>query len=422
LQDVVHYDLRDFRKLEDLDAKWGRVGFDMALPDSVLQRWAVPFLRSRQLQFVPVVDLRVEDSTSGAAQERLRDAANRLSNAYLLRAEDITARDGSAGCSPVWSSGGFELVDTRVCKNVLALGSGWYRMERNPRASVQWQRQFRWMRKRGELLLFHPSAAALRLQFTAVAGYGNPSPDRTIRLFVNGEPFDEIRVSGYARVVTKPFVAPQPWARMEFEIQERAAPLPRALALWNGWIPSDPRLLNVAFHDIGVIGEEAEAPARTEVDFHSQDEFSSVDMNGVYADRWMGSQASIELSIPAGASRLELQGMVPGVSGFSFPYAIRAFADGAPLGEVRVGSGAFHVRFPLNRWKWSAGRAARNAHVVIQTQATFIGRKLGVSPDQRPLSIRLDRIGTEQRIGNGPGAASVRTGAKPVKRVGDTSR
>lgn len=382
LHNARGFELRDFRTLEGLDAAWGRQGFNLALPDPVLQRWAVPFLKSPRLLFFPIIDLRVADSDSPEAERRLRFAGDRFRDPYVLRADDIVEDNTRARCRTLWSNGPFMLVDTAQCRDMMTLGSGWYRMEESPGNPIHWQRKFRWLRKRGELLVFYPSNLPQRLHFTAVCGYGNPLPQRTVRLYLDGVQFDEIRIYGYARVASRPFTARRPWSRIEFEVQETAQPLPRLHALWNSWVPRDPRLLNLALSDIGLAPESESAPPARFLDFRSQEQFSKMMLNGVYPDRWIGNEARIELPIPAGTDSLELGGMVPAIKTFSFPYSIQLLADGRRICEEKiVRPGSFQVRCQLNQ----SDLPVRT--IAIRPAATFV-----THADPRPLSIRVDHL------------------------------
>ncbi|MSV28274.1 MAG: hypothetical protein EXQ52_05950 [Bryobacterales bacterium] len=382
------FELSDFRTLEQLDAKWGPKGFNIALPDPVAQRWAVPFLTAPKLQFLPILGLEVENSDSRQVISDMKKARDRFETSYVMVGGDVIANDGRGACQSLWSNRVFTLIDVARCQNVVAMGPGWYRMERNPKSPDYWQRQFRWLRKRGVLLILNPSRQPQRLRFTATSGYGNPSPYRTVRLYADGELFDEIQIRGYARVTTKPFTGAGPWSRIEFMVEEDAKPLPRRYPFWSAWVPRDARSLNLAVADIALEPDGPGAlPTSSRIEFRSTEQFGKTLINGIYPDRWAGSKASVELAIPTGAKTLEVSGTIPAVKSFSFPYSVRLLADGDAIGEQQIAQpGPFKIRFSLR----PTGRAAQTFEIL--PASTYVASDLGIGSDTRPLSVQLDRI------------------------------
>jgi hypothetical protein len=391
------FELSDFRALEQLNAMWGNKGFNIALPDPVAQRWAVPFLTARNIQFLPILGLEVDNSDSNQAVSDMKKTKDRYQMSYVMLGADVFLDDRKGACPELWSNRVFTLIDAAQCHDVLTMGHGWYRMEGNPQGQDIWQHQFRWLRKRGALLILNPSRTPRRLRFTATAGFGNPSPYRTIRLYIDGELFDEIQIRGYARVTTKPFVGRGPWSRIEFMVEEDAKPLPRLRPFWAAWVPRDARSLNLAVADIVLEPDGPRESKFSQIEFRSKDQFRRTLVNGVYPDRWAGARATVELAVPEGAKALEVSGAVPEVGAYSFPYTIRLLADGDAAGEQRVPRpGPFKLLFPLSA---AGGKTQR---FEILPASSFVARDLGIGVDTRPISIRLDRVAVTADAGSIP--------------------
>jgi len=384
--------LKAFRDLAEVERVWGASGLDVAVPDPVIQRWMVPFLASPKHQFFPIIDLEVDDSDSAPARKRLRDAEAGFHGGMVLHLAGDQARSGTP-CRPAWANGNFAVTDTRSCENLMVLGSGWYRTERHPTSRIPWQRDFRWLRRRGEILVFNPSPSPQCLVLTLVAGYGNQSPCRTVRLFLNGRQFDEIRFCAYARVASRAFVAPRPWSRIELEVVERAAPLPREhFALWNRWVPSDPRLLNVALAELSISDERvAESDLPTAVDLTDPEQFRRAQVSGIFPDRWIGSEATIKLALRDGAGRVEIRGFLPSVEGLKFPCQIALEVNGVPVGVREVPHpGSFALHFPLYPAVGSKLDRPAALTLLVRPAATF---SAGDGRQKRNLSVLVDRIG-----------------------------
>ncbi|MBI4576414.1 MAG: hypothetical protein HY722_09155 [Planctomycetes bacterium] len=394
MHNLPSYSLRSFRSLAEIPDAFGREGMIVGLADPVVQRWASAFLEMEDVPFAPVLTLNVEDSDSATSQRYLTSSMKGLDSKYLLHwaesAADIVSPPAAA---PVWSNGTFSLTPWMAARNTLLLGAGWYRKEQYPEAGLAWLQRFRWMRRRAEAILLNPSTGPHRLALTVVAGYGNPSVTRSLVLWVNGQKLEEIKVTGYARLLSRPFVAIAPWTHLELEVEEAAHLVPRPHGLWNTWIPRDPRRLNIAVSEFALVPDNGEAAdLSTTMDLTSQASFRHVLFDGIFPDRWVGNKAMVELGLPHGATAIELVGMVPGVPTLPFPYRIRAVVNGTSVGEQSIPHpGAFQLRFSLK--EVMATNDVGKATIVVEPAATFLGAQLGMSEDHRPLSILLDHIG-----------------------------
>jgi hypothetical protein len=367
-----------------------------ALQDQVLQRWATVFLPGPQVQYLPLLELDTQDSDSGLAVGHRQAAVAQLADGYLPSAYLLSTTTGLKDIVPapnpltsIWHNGVFAIMPLEKARNQLVLGAGWYRRETYPAIPPQPAQQFRWLRKRAEMLLLNPSPTPQRLYLKVVAGYGNPSPTRHLSFLVDGRKFDETAVSGEARFVTQPFTATGRVSHLEIVIQEDAQPIPRRhFALWNRWVPLDARRLNLGVFEVSL--EVPAAEHETRVDFTSAEQVERTWYDGVYPDQWVAGRASIDMRIPGGSTKLRVRGMSPGRRGLVYPMRIRLGADSELFGEAIVQKpGEFDVSVPVPASFTADGD--RDARVTVQPESNcFTG-----TDDTRCLTVRLERLSFE---------------------------
>ena len=345
--------LKNFRDLQAVAARWGQSGIVIALPDNVTQNWVVPFLRPSVAEFFPKIDLNIEDS----APRPVRDAP--IGKYVLHFTDDSQELFRARPTAALWQNEKFALTPLEECTDFMIFGKGWYRKEGVSQSSYEWQRHFRWLRRRGELLILNPSTVPKRLLISMHVGYGGASLQRHVDLYLNGVKFDELEFSGQARLLTRPFTPSGPWSQLEFEVRETVSPLTRTHALWNRWVPADSRHLNVAVSDIDLIDtSQMDSVSQSAVEF-GPGKRMTVLTRGVYADGWASEAAQASLRVPASVAALEISGTIPGTRALKFPYVIPISIDGVAVDDVRVEkAGTFHIRVPVARHKLISGQSA----------------------------------------------------------------
>lgn len=237
--------------------------------------------------------------------------------------------------------------------------------------------------------MINPSRSPQRLRIAMVAGPGNRSPARTISLFLNGERIEQFAITGAAQLLTKPFVIPGPWSQIEILVDEDADPIPRRGALWNRWVPGEPRRLNVAVISIALARADSETNSLA----------SSVDLgppngdtrlfNGIFMDRWMGREATVTLASPVPAAKeLSVRGMAPGGVGLPFPFHITPTFNGVRLPSCEIiGPGRFQAHCPVPEPVRRSVRSGQAIHIELRSERTFVGKA-----DPRQISLQLDRV------------------------------
>lgn len=376
--------LKDFRQLQKVADTWGSSGVLVALPDAVAQAWLVPFFRHAVAEFVPQVSLAAKDSLPRLHREM-------PTGKYVLYwADDSQEVSGVHSDSAVWRNDKFELTPLAALHDVLLFGQGWYRKEGVNSSPFEGLRHLRWLRKRGELLILNPSPRPKQVLFGLIAGYGNSSLVRHIDVYLNGTKFDEIVLRARGRVLTRAFTATAPWTQLELAIREDALPLPRRHALWNRWVPRDARRLNIAVTEISLIdADQTGSLVESALDFKPGNRIDGL-VNGVFQDGWIGDTADVLLRVPTRPAALEIDGIVPGVPSFSFPYKISLSIDGAPVEGLRIANpGEFHLSMPLRGRDLVEGREVR---LRLGPLATFNGSSSGLNSDARTLSVWLKHI------------------------------
>jgi hypothetical protein len=319
----------------------------VAIPDPVVQRWVITYLRRFRLSAVPYLSFSPEEPDAWE-QVAAEDAA---SASYILtwsgNNNDVVSY---LHLRSLWRSGKFQLVRRDVARNLLVVGKGWYRVESIPGSSYPWQHRFRWLRSNGELLLFEPGDEWLRLRLVVVPGFGRRDPARSFTLSVNGEEFDRIAITGFGAVISKPFRAQGFPARLSLALDDRAEPLPRPWGLFNKWVPKDGRRLNVAISKIEVLTDQdyqrLRLPCR--LDLSQPDAWDAPFLAGVYPDGWIAEETRVTLRHCTGSDAISLHGFVPGISGSLFPLSITASVNGMTLPPAElVQAGDFTVTLPL---------------------------------------------------------------------------
>jgi hypothetical protein len=393
--------LGDFRAVQQVADTWGQAGIEVAVPDTVAQAWLNPFLRgAASVELFPKVPLETEDSVPRLARsEPIGKFVLHWADAQY---EMVSFPDDGV----VWHNDKFSLTPWAACRDAMVFGLGWYRKEGSPRSPFEWQRELRWLRKRGEVLILNPSSIPKRLLIRWIAGPGNPSPLRHVAVYLNGRQFDEICFSGQTRFLTSPFVASAPWSQVEFVIKEDAEPLPRGHALWNRWVPSDARRLNLAVVEVKLVDAEGADQALPSIAEFGPDKQPRYLLNGIYPDAWAGGAASVTLQIPPHADAVEISGTLPGGGVVSLPYLVPVSLNGVALDAGRLmRPGTFRLRIPLQGrgLELVAGHAAE---VAVGPLATFNGRSKGINDDPRDLSILINRVALvdsatdiEERVG-----------------------
>lgn len=374
----------DFRQLRTVASYWGQEGIIIALPDSVTQYWLIPFLRSSVAEFFPKLNLNVEDSSPRMIREP-------LIGKYVLHFTDESQElFGAPSDNAVWRNQKFALNPLREYRDFLTFGTGWYRKESLSGSPLYWQRRFRWLRRRGELLILNPSAAPKQLLITLQVGYGGTSLERHVDLYLNGVKFDEITFCGQAKILTRPFVPSGPWSQIELAVRETVSQLPRTHGLGNRWVPADSRHLNIAVSDIALIDiGHADSVSESAIEFGAAKPMTAL-VNGVYADGWASKEFVTTLRVPNAVTALEISGMIPGVPDFTFPYVIPVSINDVAVEDIRIEHpGRFDIRVPLENQKIAGAKSARLKFGPLRTFVENSGEPKTV---YRTLSILLGRL------------------------------
>jgi hypothetical protein len=370
--------LREMRELATMHPGLGRREIAVAVSDWVAQRWIECYLGPRWPSYLPPITLAAHDSTPARPAPEIRR--------YLLHWKtplaDVVA---PPDCPAVWSNRLFALSSLNDCRNALVFGVGWYRFERSETTLLL--SRFRWLRKRGELLLIHPDGSPQRLRLGFVAGPGLSSPKRTISIFLNGQEIDSFDIVGSGTVLTLPFVATGPIAQLEVAVKEDAHPLARAFGLWNRWVPREPRVLNVAITEVILIGQEVSLKLPPSLDLGSAQGWHSPS-SGFFPDRWIGDEATLDLQSPGVPNEIRITGMAPQGVNLPFPFHVRLAVNGMQLPACSIsGPGEFEALCGIPATVQRALRADEPERIVIRPEATFVAW-----PDVRPLSLRVKTI------------------------------
>jgi hypothetical protein len=383
IHNAPNLSFREVRELRSVGERWGAEGIVATLPDSVATNWAKPFLLEAKVPFFPTVLLNVHDSQS-------RPTTSMPPGRFLLHWNDpgldvVPLPD----CPAVWSNKAFALSPLEQCRNTLVVGLGWYRAESSDTEASSWMTRFRWLRKRGELLLINPTNHFQRLRIAVVAGPGNPSAGRTISVVLNGGLIDRFEITGAGQLVTKAFVASGPSSQIEILVDQDAEPTPRRRALWNRWVPADSRRLNVAVTSMALVDADLDTGAlSSSFDLTSPNQ-NRILFNGIFIDRWMGADAMVTLASPATVPQeLRVSGTIPGGVGLPLPFRLTPSLNGVLLPSCEIShAGVFRTHCPIPDQIRKSMRPGQAIRIDLMAEKTFTR-----ASDPRQLSLRLDRV------------------------------
>jgi hypothetical protein len=372
----------DMRELRSVGERWGSEGIVATLPDPVAIGWAAGSLLGANATFFPMILLDVDDSDP-------RSDTDVPPGRFLLHWNDpVLDVVPLPDCPAVWSNRAFALSPLDRCSNMLVVGQGWYRAESSGTGPSSWMARFRWLRKRGELLLINPISRPQRLRIGMIAGPGNRSSSRAISVFLNGGLVDRFTVVGAARLVTRTFVASRHSNQIEILVDEDAEPLPRRGALWGRWVPGDARRLNVAVTSITLVDANLQTGSLSSVFDLASPNRDEVLFNGFFTDRWTGTEETLTLASPAQLWELRVSGMAPGGVGLPFPFRLTPSFSGSPLAPCEISrAGAFQVHCPIPDSLRRSMRPGQPVLIHLEAEKTFSPRG-----DPRRLSLQLDRV------------------------------
>jgi hypothetical protein len=167
---------------------------------------------------------------------------------------------------------------------------------------------------------------------------------------INGEVIDEVQLSGFARVATKPYFPQEGSNRLVLRVKERPELTPRGAGLWNRDLPLRSTPINVLFSDIKVVHDQDSSPVYLPAGklIQSKDLFANFQtFNGFDVDGWIRDEAVFSTNIPVGAKKLEIGLLVPDFAEFDFPYAVEFNVNGQRLSKSFPNPGVYNVSLDL---------------------------------------------------------------------------
>jgi hypothetical protein len=377
----------------------------VAIPDSVVQRWVLTYLKRGNVSAVPYLSLSPDEADSS---EQVA-AAGMDSARYILTWSESGDVISTPLDHPLWRNAKFQLAAMDSIKDFVMMGRGWYRMERVPSSTEQWQHQFRWLRTSGDIILLNATGEEKRLRLTIVSGYGQPLPERSISIALNGERFDEIRTSGIATVITKPFRASGFMNRLTIFLPDNAQPIPSRWGLIRPWVPKDGRRLNIAVANIELMGDREYSAMRMpcRIDFARENDWKVSGVGGLYGDRWIAGEAHVSLQPCGDPDAVSVEGSIPVAPPSQPPFPVIVSVDGASHTIELAKTGPFRISVPLP----APARHDRPYEIAVRTPWAFVPAEIGRGADRRRLSIRLNVI--ELRPQPAPSAVPSKTASLP---------
>jgi hypothetical protein len=149
----------------------------------------------------------------------------------------------------------------------------------------------------------------------------------------------------------------------------------------------DDRSLSFRLKSIAVVGlESAQTAVLTAFEFPRTLE-SDANLQGIYADGWIGDSASVTLFNPENKGTVEIRGVVPGTI-FPGVASLDVLFEGQLLLKQQV-AGDFRMRFQVPE----KARVAAKFTLVLRPMGSFVPADRGISGDTRRISYQVRYIG-----------------------------
>ena len=383
---LVGYTHRDLAHLRQLARQLGAAErLLVMLPDPVLQRWALTYLRPARFKITVLPYLPLSPDQADP-YERPAAIGYQSATYVLIQSSAIADITANNFPTPVWASDKFQVLSLSQVRNLLVCGSGWYRVERAPEPLKMLSPRMRWLRSRGELFILNPANQPLRLRLVLLAGHGKSDPNREVRLLIDDEEFDRIFFAGAAALLSRPFRCEGRFCRITLVLNDEARPLPRPLGLINAWVPGDARRLNIGVFLSQVLADDEyrKLSFPCTIDLGHGIKLSHYLIAGLYADNWATKQVRLSLGACGEVGAVLVEGFVPGVLPPLVPLRLLIKVNGVPLQPAMISEpGRFVCRVPLP----PALRRKRHFDVAISSTKSWIEPS-----GSRSLSFRLEKV------------------------------
>jgi hypothetical protein len=365
----------------------------LGLKASILSHEEIPFEDAH----LPDIENRLYIDSMGVTQKDSQKYFN-ITDAdyYVLPAstnlnKDIVVTDVLG--KPIWENRSFRLFKKKNLRDIFVTGRGFYRIEHldSAQTSWWWPSSFRWSAEGGELYHLNPvePLKPYRIELSVIAGTGQLTSERTIEFWHNGHLFDEIRIHGAARIVTKPYLPILGVNRIVMKIKEKSVLVPRKFGLWNRDLPRRATPINALFADIAVLPADT-PPLRTFpvgdwVEAKQQFPYYST-FDGFDVDGWVRDRAEFTVANVAGAKQMQMRLLIPGNLSFKFPYKVNFVVNGKSHEQQFDKSGEFEITIPLV----DTGKSEKLSVEIVPDAA----QKIANGMDQREVlqSVRLSAV------------------------------
>lgn len=255
---------------------------------------------------------------------------------------------------PLWQSDTLRLYKKDDIRDIVVTGRGFYRVEHMDTLPLSWwwPEAFRWSAQGGEVYQFNPSAPGTpyHLEFSVMAGLGQATGERTIELWHNGKLFDEIKLHGVGRVITKDYRADPGINRIVMRVKEKSVLVARKGGLWNRDLPRRATPINALFTDIRVVhGQEPSDRVFPKNEWvEPKEQFAKyAAFNGFDVDGWVRDQAEFTVAGMKGVDKLQMHLLVPGNLGFKFPTTVQFVVNGVKTEKTFDYPKEFDVEIPV---------------------------------------------------------------------------
>lgn len=386
---TANFRLRDFVELRHVRQHLASTDkLLVVIDEGMVQDWALMALYRDNIAIKPLL------ISAGAPDERtLKGMRTAATDGWEAAQWMLTLRDPQFSAPPsakaVWSNRAFVLYRMGELTNFAVFGERWYARERLIDAPFPWQKDFRWMRNNGEILIFNGSGTPLELRADIVPGPSSPPEGVDIIVWQDRRNLARLHFKpGVGTLRTPPFTASGPVTRLRLEVDDLPDP---ATTRPRSSVPVDHRQLTLAISKpvLQPVFASGAPTISDKILFPTSDRPPALSISGVYSDGWITPRAWVAIQACGSNPVIKVNGHLRGDPAIPVPFPWTVSVGGRVVPAAISKPGDFELSLPVSR------KSAECAPVPIEINSEIVRHAPKGLNDSRPLALRLIAVKVE---------------------------